>query len=818
MKKYLALTLLAAATLACSRIEEPAPQMEDLVNVTFGADAGRIATPEARTALDENGLDVVWTTGDKLSVWDGIANREFTVNNPGSSTTISGDVSPDATEFYALYPYNAGTNFTGGGTVTAATTVPSLQTATANSFANGANLSAAVSTDSGSFSFQNVLSVAKLSLESANLGGHPIKSITLTSKEYALSGDAVVSFGGECTVSAGASFSKSVTISSADGSALADGNYYLTLLPNAGGDISISFVSTDGYTATREATLSKPFTAGVIKNLGTIRNLVWQEPAYRLVTESQTDWTGEYVIAYTADDVSGLALADNNGSNYGATGNVSIIGGTTITKADGDSYKIVITKTAGGYSLKRGEYYIGNVSDNGNLNYSTSFSSGSFEWEITYSAPYVLFRNVSHPNRYIYYNPKYTNFGAIYRSDGSSNTKLYKLTSTETPLLQITTGAASGISEASATLNASYTGLGSNFQGAGFYLGTSSDEAVLKTGTPIYSSGTLSSGSGSFSAIAGSLSASTTYHYLPFIEVFNSETNSYEEAYGAVGSFTTTGGPSGPLPQWGWLELPAYASADNIHIGTFFNGNPNDQATGENGKDRNYTYYYDKVTFTAMWVAYPLYKESYGGGRDGKWQANPNIDLDYQINVWKGSYGVNYGSGNNYYARGHQIPDGDRSNIAGMQSQTYYVTNSTPQIQNKFNSGIWNSLEGAVRTATTAFNDTVYVVTGPAFRKVGGSETITYIQPKYDEKQCPVPNYYWKVLLKVKRSGDTVSSASAIGFWIDHREHPDAYPNYAVSVDAIEEYTGLDFFANLPGELQTSAESNSSWESFQNFK
>ena len=110
------------------------------------------------------------------------------------------------------------------------------------------------------------------------------------------------------------------------------------------------------------------------------------------------------------------------------------------------------------------------------------------------------------------------------------------------------------------------------------------------------------------------------------------------------------------------------------------------------------------------------------------------------------------------------------------------------------------------------------MVTGAAFRKVGGSETIVKITPAHDSKQVPVPNYYWKVLLKVKRAAeDNITSASTVGVWIDHREHDDTYSNYVVSVDQIEALTGFDFFAALPSSLQTAAEQNSSWNTFKNF-
>ena len=106
-----------------------------------------------------------------------------------------------------------------------------------------------------------------------------------------------------------------------------------------------------------------------------------------------------------------------------------------------------------------------------------------------------------------------------------------------------------------------------------------------------------------------------------------------------------------------------------------------------------------------------------------------------------------------------------------------------------------------------------------AHLKVGENKTIEYITPKDNaSQQCPIPNYFYKVVLKVNKSGDTVTSASTIGFWFEHKDYSDkAYENNAVSVDQIEEWTGFDFFVNLPDTVEAEAESNASWSTFQSF-
>ena len=95
-----------------------------------------------------------------------------------------------------------------------------------------------------------------------------------------------------------------------------------------------------------------------------------------------------------------------------------------------------------------------------------------------------------------------------------------------------------------------------------------------------------------------------------------------------------------------------------------------------------------------------------------------------------------YDSSKEFYARGHQIPNADRNGSDELVVQTYYATNSTPQIQNKFNGGIWQQLESGVRNIA-ATTDTVYVVTGAILQTAGNHEAITWITPKSDSKRCP---------------------------------------------------------------------------------
>lgn len=261
-----------------------------------------------------------------------------------------------------------------------------------------------------------------------------------------------------------------------------------------------------------------------------------------------------------------------------------------------------------------------------------------------------------------------------------------------------------------------------------------------------------------------------------------------------------------------WLELPGEWKFEAEHAVTHY-------ALMEGRQQRNYTVLYDEDTYTSYWVAYPLCASHTTTGREEIWGYDPKVSQGVQTSVKKG-YGANVPTENypnNFYARGHQIPNADRNAVPEMQAQTYYSTNMTPQIQNGFNGGIWAKLEDAVRDQIPA-GDTLYIVTGASFRKINENLAAKQIVNKNDGKKLPVPNYYWKAVLKVKRSGSAITDAMTIGFWLPHDDLKNhTYAEYAVSVDQIESWTGFDFFVNLKDEKEKPAETNSSWQAFMAF-
>lgn len=348
------------------------------------------------------------------------------------------------------------------------------------------------------------------------------------------------------------------------------------------------------------------------------------------------------------------------------------------------------------------------------------------------------------------------------------------------------------------TLSGSFSGATSVPSEVGFYWGTSSSSL---TNHSVASS--PSSKSGTFSVTLSGLTPGQTYVFYSYAIV--SGTGSYasssEYLYAeSTMHFTMPGGVE-PAVDKDWLELGSAKKGSQYVVSTTYSG------------ERNYTVFYDTSMMTPLWTAYPLNSSHMGSlDRPSSWSYNPDIDEKYQIKVTGSSY-----SGNTY-SRGHMCPNGSRNGNSTMQAQTFYVTNQVPQIQNNFNSGIWSSLESAVQTLGK--KEEIYVVTGVAFNKEGQTSTIKYVSPSSTSSQkVPIPNYFYKLVLRVKTdSKGNVTSAKTVAYWFEHKTYSDSYDNYTVSVDQVEEWTGFDFFVNLPDDIEKQVEANTiSWSTFLSF-
>ncbi len=157
------------------------------------------------------------------------------------------------------------------------------------------------------------------------------------------------------------------------------------------------------------------------------------------------------------------------------------------------------------------------------------------------------------------------------------------------------------------------------------------------------------------------------------------------------------------------------------------------------------------------------------------------------------------------FDHGHVCPSADRQYSYEANKQTFYLSNMQPQY-NKFNAGIWEKLESKIRKWTPRNNeDTLYVCKGGT---IDDEENII----KRISGKLIAPKYFFCALLLKNAMG-----YRAIGFWMENENidrSNDKLKIYAKSIDELEKITGIDFFCNLPDNIEDKVEasvSTSAW-------
>ncbi len=228
----------------------------------------------------------------------------------------------------------------------------------------------------------------------------------------------------------------------------------------------------------------------------------------------------------------------------------------------------------------------------------------------------------------------------------------------------------------------------------------------------------------------------------------------------------------------------------------------------------NYSTEYDMTKKSQRWSCYAVYKtnnfknwvrKNWDGATwmGKKWTGDPfQVDPAVSPSLQAPVSNEYYPSG---YDRGHIVASEDRIYSQDANGQTFFMTNMQPQVHS-FNAGIWEKMEEKVRsfltydmsTQASHANDTLYVCKGGTIDssdKILGYTKNGYIVPKY---------FFCAVLLKNSKG------YQAIGFWFEHKsDYPstESLSSHVVNIKKLEELTGLDFFCNLPDDIEKSVES-----------
>lgn len=149
------------------------------------------------------------------------------------------------------------------------------------------------------------------------------------------------------------------------------------------------------------------------------------------------------------------------------------------------------------------------------------------------------------------------------------------------------------------------------------------------------------------------------------------------------------------------------------------------------------------------------------------------------------------------FDRGHQAPAADFKSDQTLMDESFFLSNMAPQVGQCFNRGIWAKLEDDVREWARS-RKRLIVFTGPIY-----PDPIQTIGDKVPAKvgvQVGVPEAFYKIVYHPK-------SGHAVAFLMPNERLCSREPSeFVVSIDEIEELTGIDFFNALTHRKQNSLE------------
>lgn len=226
----------------------------------------------------------------------------------------------------------------------------------------------------------------------------------------------------------------------------------------------------------------------------------------------------------------------------------------------------------------------------------------------------------------------------------------------------------------------------------------------------------------------------------------------------------------------------------------------------------NYALEWDNTKRHANWVAFTFDTTTSADNvkRTDAWSVDPKLPAEMQVQESDHK--------NDGFDKGHLCASEDRVYLKEANEQTFYYSNMSPQL-NDFNGGFWRKLEARVQTwgrsTADGVYDKVYVTKGGTLNKLlknFNGTTVDGGTPTTDANGFTIhglacPEYYYMAVLSQK---DDVFHA--IAFLVPHKEgmtenpSSDELKEYVVSVDKLEEETGIDFFCNLPDVLENEVE------------
>lgn len=326
--------------------------------VTFVGTVDDEVNADTKTSLD--GTHIKWAANEGIYLFDGYAPRAFTSDNADVASTVNFEGSAAGTgPYWAVYP--AGKISTVESKKVIRATIPTIQAATANSFAAKANVAVAYTasdpTGDGVLLFKNVGAVLKLKLNADNDNVSKIRIDAIGGGKMTGAVDVTFESDGSFNSAIVNAKSESFVILDNDGSALDPSKTYFAAI-NKGtytGGFRITLYNSDGtsFRAVKNTTTAV-LDRNDLMDLGTlpkIGNSDWKAPVVDELTATLTgrtsygDWSGKTSVSdavYAGNSTKGDAAHD-----YALQIRSSSNSGIVTTASGGKAKRIVVDWQSG---------------------------------------------------------------------------------------------------------------------------------------------------------------------------------------------------------------------------------------------------------------------------------------------------------------------------------------------------------------------------------------------------------------------------------------------------------------------------------------
>lgn len=276
MKKLSIVILTTAASLclfSCSK-ENNGPALS---KISFRVTAENPVDPyQTSASLNEADGSVSFTTGEQISVFDGVGNQPFQAASSGTTVTFDGSAASAAT-YNILSPYQAEATISGN-VITA--TVPKVQTAVLGGVDPAALISVGRTTDTGDIHLKNVVGLLKVTVNTAN-AVHEIQVAAGAALNEPIAGqiDITVPSAPDATPTytvADTTPEGKVTcvtlVPPAGENFLEVGTYYIAVLPKTYDGLTVGFVTAEKFLRARTGNAAAAVTRSGILPLGALGN------------------------------------------------------------------------------------------------------------------------------------------------------------------------------------------------------------------------------------------------------------------------------------------------------------------------------------------------------------------------------------------------------------------------------------------------------------------------------------------------------------------------------------------------------------------